>query len=256
MFRKMKVSLTQPPLTIFYMKDKWTQVLKYIFFIPLFLLLPLIIRSFISTDMSVNQYETLVNRINSDFRFDNVEIIDGVLHGTTDHTMMFGYYTLYVPTGNQRAFTIGIVFEEEHLAIYSSNIEITRATYDALDLSNHDFSDLSIQSSRALARAIKTLIDGEPFTIYIDFIFTYLTGLFNYITMVLLVSLMTLLFMFNVDLPYRYRFKLSVYLTTIWVLAELLLTLFGYPSWTFISTLVVYIYHIWAYRSFKVIPKE
>lgn len=256
MFKRMKVSLTQPPLAIFFMKDKWTRVILYVFFVPLFLLIPFVLTSLISTDMSVNEVDALSRQINTNFRADGVSIVDGVLTGESDVTMTYAYFTLHIGPTNQSLIPMGLLFDTTELVLYTQNYELQRVSYESLGLSNYDFGDLSIQSSRVLARAFKQVVDQEPIILFVDFFYIYFDSLFNYISMILLISLMTMLFMVNVPIPYRFRFKISVYLTTIWVFSELMLILIDLRSFSFISTVIVYIYHIWAYRSVKVLPKE
>ena len=256
MFKRMKVSLTQPPLIIFFMKDKWTRVLLYALFVPLFLLLPFVITSLISTDMTIKEVDFLSTQINANFRVDGVEIIDGVLTGTSSDTLVYEYVTFHFGSTNDPLIAMGLFFDTHDLVLYAQDYELQRISYEDVGLYNYDFNDLSIQSAKALALAFKQITDQEPLVVFVDFFYIYFDSLFNYVSMVLLISLMTMLFMVNVPIPYRYRFKISVYLTSIWVFSELLLILFDLRELSFISTVIVYIYHIWAYRSVKVIPKE
>jgi hypothetical protein len=64
-----------------------------------------------------------------------------------------------------------------------------------------------------------------------------------------------LIFVTKVQFSYLMRFKLSVYLTTVWMVSELILSLFNVQYLDFVSVLLVYIYHVIAYRSIRVIKK-
>jgi hypothetical protein len=86
-----------------------------------------------------------------------------------------------------------------------------------------------------------------------DVLLAYFTGLFDYLFYVLLLGLLGTLFIQRAPIPFKFRLKLSIYLTTIFVVIEFVLSLFNASQFGFISFLTAYMYHIWAYRSMKII---
>jgi hypothetical protein len=67
-----------------------------------------------------------------------------------------------------------------------------------------------------------------------------------------MLSLLSMMFMMKAPIPLKFRFKLSVYLTTIVIVLELVGLLFTVDL-GFLTFLGGYIYHLWAYRSIKII---
>jgi hypothetical protein len=255
MFKRLATSLSRPPQAVFFMKDTWGKVILYLFFVPLFLVLPVILYASIDSSMKLSRYELMVKALEENFIVDDTVIVDGVLSYVEPVSARFDHFSLYIGTQSHERATINFIFEEQHLVMYMSNVEFNRMTYQQIQLENHDFSDDSPVNIRNLAASIRLFYEHQPEILYTDILLTYLFGLFDYLFYALLMGFMMLLFIPRIQLPFKFRFKLSVYLTTIWIFFQLITALFGIQEINSLGIIVLYIYHIWAYRSMKVISK-
>ncbi|MCR3906698.1 MAG: DUF1189 family protein [Tenericutes bacterium] len=255
MFKRLATSLSRPPQAVFFMKDSWGKVLLYLFFLPLLLVLPVILYASIDSSMKLSRYEHMVKAIEENFVVDDTFIVDGILSYGEPVSTRFEHFTLYIGEQVQERATINFIFEEQHLVMYMSNVEFNRMTYQQIELENHDFSDDSPVNIRNLASSIKLFYEAQPEILYTDILLTYLFGLFDYLFYALLMAFMMLLFIPRIQLPFKFRFKLSVYLTTIWIFFQLVTSLFGIQEINSLGIIVLYIYHIWAFRSMKMISK-
>jgi len=255
MFKRMTTSLTKPPLAVFFMKDSWIRAILYLFFIPLFLTIPLVIRASVNPGMPISRYEAMVDVISKDIIGTNAQIEAGTLTYQDTKSASFDYFTLYLGTQTISRESIGFVFRTHSFQMYVSGVIFSEMTYEAIGLSSFDFSDTSIQNVRLLASGIKQFYDQETTIIYMDIMLTYFLGVFDYVFYVFFSAFLMMIFFSRVQIPFRYRLKLSIYLTTIYVFASLVFTLFKSPQLEFFSVALISIYHIWAYRSMKIIKR-
>ena len=255
MFKRMTTSLTKPPLAVFFMKDSWGRVILYLLLIPLFLMLPTWLESTVNPGMKLDRYELLVETIQKDFILEDTKIVDGILTTNQNKTASFEYFQLTI--GNQEASSdkIQIVFLEEDLAIYMTDIEILRKDYDDLGLSQFDFSIVGSSNARVLANAIRTFYNTTNLFTTTEVFISYFVGLFDYIFYAILMALFMLMFTRSLPIPFRFRLKLSVYLSTIFVVIDLLAALFKVPAISYLIIPVLYIWHFWAYRSIKIVDQ-
>ena len=252
MFKRFLTSITKAPQAVFYMKDSWGRIIGYMLLIPFLLTLPLVLRSFVTNSMTNTRYQKLITVIQEDFRSDNIQIIDGVLVSSQSMSAGFDYISLVVGRDKLSTTSINILFEEEGLVMIVSNMEVSRVSYESLDLLSHDFSSTQIDDVKGLSFAVKRYIESQDILFMSDFMNTYVNGLFNYIFYVLMLSLLSMTFFSKAKIPLNYRFKLSIYLTSIVVVLDMLGILFSFQL-GFFTFLVGYFYHIWAYRSIKII---
>ncbi|TNF06675.1 MAG: DUF1189 domain-containing protein [Bacillota bacterium] len=252
MFKRLLTSLTRPPQTAIFIKDSWWRIIGYILFVPFLLTLPLILRSFVTNDMSNERYQTLIDTISEDFRSDGIVITDGILSSTASISAPFDYMTLVVGRENLDPTLINILFEETGIVMVLSNVELSRVSYEELELLNHDFSSTDLNEIKTLSFAVKRYIESQDILFMTDFMTTYFFGLFDYLFYILILSLLSMMFMMKANIPLKFRFKLSVYLTTIVVVLEMIGLLFS-TDLGFLTFLGGYIYHLWAYRSIKII---
>lgn len=255
MFKRMTTSLTRPPLAVFFMKDTWVRAILYLFFIPLFLTIPVILKTSINPGMPIQRYELMIEVLNKDIMGIDAKIENGVLTYEETTKTSFDYFTIYIGTQTSARDSIGFVFTEDKVQMMVSGVSFNEQTYLSLGLETYDFQDLSNENVRLLAASIKSFYDQEPTIIYMDVMLTYLLGVFDYVFYIFFSALLMMIFFSRVQLKFRYRVKLSIYLTTIYVFSTLIFTLFNVPQLEFISVALISIYHIWAYRSMKLIKK-
>jgi len=251
----MTTSLSKPPLAVFFMKDSWVRALLYLFFLPLLLIIPLLIQSTIQKGMSISRYDALVQVIQKEFTTQNTSISNGILTYESSLKINIDYFFIHLGDQETERSQIVLKFETEDIVLYMSNTEFARKSYEDINLTDHDFSDYSLENSRKLANSIKVFYDEQDIFFMADLIIIYRDGLYNYVFYVFLMVIMMMLFVPQIQIPYRYRFKLSIYLSTILIFIQLILALFGLSQLEFISIFALYFYHIWAYRSMKTIQK-
>ena len=252
MFKRFKASITHPPQTILYMKDSWWRIIGYILLVPFLLTLPFILRSFVSSGMTNDDYQRLISTVQTHFRSEDIEIVDGVLFANETISASYDYLNLAVGRDEISQTAINILFEEDAIVMVMTNMEVNRITYEELELLNHDFSSLDQEDIKELAFALRRFIDQQSVVGVMNFMATYFLGLFDYLFYILMLALLSMFFITKANLPIKYRLKLSVYLTTIVIFLEFITTLFS-TNLGFFTFFAGYIYHLWAYRSMKIV---
>ncbi|MCF7931327.1 MAG: hypothetical protein K9L02_07445 [Acholeplasmataceae bacterium] len=256
MFKRLTTSISRPSKTVFFMKDSWKRVILYILLLPLFLLIPLLLTRLVDHSMSIDRYDAMTEIIEEDFRIENASIVDGVLsYETPINASVLGLFTFYIGDQDLSNRTFNFVFEENGLTFYVARYQIEKVSYADLNLLNHDFSSTDPEALRTLGLALKLYIEEQSYIAFADISAQYIYGLMDYVFIALLMAFVMLLFINHVQFPFKLRFKLSVYLSSIWVVSEFILALFHLEQLEIISMLLVYVYHILAYRSFKVITR-
>ncbi|MBN2268557.1 MAG: DUF1189 family protein [Acholeplasmataceae bacterium] len=248
MLRRLQTSLSNPKAVVFFMKDRFSRVIGYALLLPLLLLIPLMIQRWADPSMDINRYQLMVQEIEKNFQLDQTEIVDGKLITSEQTSATFEYFTIYLGTQDISPMTINVVFESDSLALYMGTIEQERMSYQSLDLMNFDFSNPSTTDFFQLSTAVKTIIDTYPLTYVVDLTMIYFIGVTDYFVIGLLLAMMMFIFPIQIPLPFSYRYKISLYLMTVYVVSQLILSLFKLTEFGFISILVVYIYHVIAYR--------
>lgn len=256
MFKRLTTSLSRPSKTVFFMKDSWKRVIAYIFLLPLILIVPMLITRLVDPSMSLARYEAMTMMVKEEFRTENASIIDGVLtYETPIHATFSDLFTLYIGDQELSNRTFNFVFEEDGLTFYIADYKIDYVSYTELNLLNHDFNSIDTENLRTINIALKVYIEQQSYISFVDMSVRYIYGLMDYLFITLLMTFMMLLFINRVRFPFKLRFKLSVYLSTVWIISEFALALFHLEQFEIISMLLVYVYHILAYRTFKVITK-
>ena len=254
MFKRMTTSLTRPPLAVFFMKDTWGKAILYLFMIPLWITIPTLINLSINPGMNVSRYESMISAISQDLMIEDAVIEAGILSYETAAKTTFEYFAIYLGEQTLARETLNFVLSENRITLQASGIEIGYRTYESLGLLDFDFSNKEEANVRVLASVIKQMYDEQRNIHAMDFFLAYFLGLFDYVMIVLFMSFLMMVFTSSVQLPYMYRLKLSIYLSTIYIVSYLIFMLFKLPGLDFISIGLVSFYHIWAYRSMKVIP--
>jgi len=219
-------------------------------------MIPLILTRLVDHSMSLERYDAMVQVIEDDFRSQNATIVDGILsYETPINASVLGLFTFYLGDQDLSNRTFNFVFEENGLTFYVARYRIEKVSYADLNLLNHDFSSTDSEALRTLSLALKLYIEEQSYIAFADISAEYIYGLLDYVFIALLMTFVMLMFINHVQFPFKFRFKLSVYLSSIWIVSELILSLFHLEQLEIISMLLVYVYHILAYRSFKVITK-
>ncbi len=255
MFKKFTTSLSKPPLTIFFMKDSWFRVIFYVIFVTFLIVLPSLIKVTINPSMEYQRYQTMQELIKSDFRVDNAEIKDGILTYEAFGETSFDYFSIYLGKNVLNSRTLNFVFEEENLVLYMVDVELDRLSYKTLNLENYDFSSTENADIVRLSVALKHAYEKQTFILIGEVFATYIITLLDYLFIALFMSVLMVFFVSQIPMPFMYRFKLSLYLSTIYAVLQLILILFNASGLNILGIMAVYFYHVWAFRSIKIIPK-
>lgn len=216
----------------------------------------MLLQRLVDPSMSVVRYEAMTKVIKEDLRTENAAIVDGVLSYEIPIKASFSdLFSIYVGEQELSNRSFNFVFEDTGLTFYVARYEIEHVSYADLNLLNHDFSSTDPENLRGINLALKVYIEQQSYVALADETIQYRNALLDYLFISLLMSFMMLLFVNHVQFPFKLRFKLSIYLSTIWIVSEFVLILFHLEQLEIISMLLVYVYHILAYRSFKVIAK-
>lgn len=255
MFKRLTTSLTKPPLAVFFMKDSWPRVILYFLLIPVLLMIPAWMKSLISPGMSLERFERMVTSLSESFVIEEAIIIDGQLQTSSQAVASFDYFHIVMGDFSPSQDKIYLVFLERDLALYVANMEINRASYGEIGLEAHDFSDGSVSNIRRLASAIKVFHDDIGLFATAEIFVAYFVGLFDYLFYAILMTLFMMIFTRQLPIPFGMRLKLSIYLTTLYVVVELIAILFGSLWIEYLIIPLLYIWHFWAYRSIKIVDR-
>ena len=255
MFKKFTISLSKPPLTIFFMKDSWFKVIFYVLFVTFLVVIPAALRTAIDPTMDVDTYKTMQKMIKSDFIIENARITNGTLTYEAAGSSSFEYFSFYLGKQEYSNRNVNFIFEENDLVIYAANVELERASYESLNLHNYDFSSTNLEDVTKLSIAFKTMYENQPSLLVAEVIAVYFIAVLDYVGIALVMTVLMVFFINKIPIPFSHRFKLSLYLTTVYAVVQLILILFNIAYLNILAMLAVYIYHVWTYRSIKIIPK-
>lgn len=255
MFKKITTSLSKPPLVIFFIKDAWKHVVLYILFLPLILIIPSIVISFTQSAMTNDMYDAVYQTVKQSFRFDDVVLSDYTLTYQEPYTISLDTFDLSIGQ-YENSTAISFVFETQGVSIYALGQEVNYHSYESLGIASIDFSSTESKDIHALSLMIKNIYQEQTFFIIGNLVFQYFLYLFDYLIIVLIMTVLSKMMLpMGMKVPFKTQFKLSAYLSTIYVFSNLVLILLGLYAYNFLSITLVYIYHLWAFRSIKVIPK-
>lgn len=254
MFQRLTTSLTKPPLAVFFMKDSWKRVLLYLLLVPMLLMIPTWLKSTISPGMSVSRYERLISAI-STLELSDAEIVDGVLITDETSSATFDYYQISVGNTELSADKVHFIFLEDGLLLRISQLDLIKSDYTSIGLENYDFSDQSALNVRLLAQSIKSVYEETNVFTIAEVSLSYFEGIIDFVFYAFLMSGLMYFFTKHIPIPYGFRLKLSIYLSTIFVFIKLLVILFNLPLLHYLVIPVLYIYHFWAYKSMKIIDR-
>jgi hypothetical protein len=256
MFKRLATSITRPPLAVFFIKDTWVRIILYLFFIPLIMTLPLMLRTMIDPGMNQMRFERMTDVIRSDFQIENTKIESGILSMGSTKTASFDFFTLSMGDIESQTQSVVIHFEETDLVFLFRGFEFGRKSYVELGLSDHDFSIATSANSMILGGAIRTLYDEIGTFGISDVTLSYMYNLFDYVLYVFLMAVLMIFFAQELQFTFIERVKLSTYLSSIFGVSQLILALFGIQGADIISIILLYGFHLWAYRHIHIVRKE
>ncbi len=255
MFKKFTTSLSKPPLTIFFIKDSWFKVIFYLLFVTFLVVIPGFIKIAINPTMDYTRYQNMQALLEKDFIIENAQITDGTLTYEDIDKVNFEYFEVYLGTQDLTPNKVNFVFEQQHLVVYMTGVEMDKLDYQTLNLYNFDFSSSEKEDLTRLSVALKTMYERQDIVFVAEVFAEYFIIIADYLFVALLMAVLMSVFVNRIPMPFGMRFKLSIYLTTIYAVVQLILVLFNASYFNIFGMFAVYFYHVWAYRTIKIIPK-
>ena len=255
MFKRLSTSLTKPPRLVLFMKDSWKRIILYLCLLPLILIVPSLIYSIVQPGMSVARYNEISDVLKSDFDLDGETIVDGVFQTTKSASAVYTYLQITTSKSCLSPANLSFLLEDDGIGIYIGGLLYSSMSYEDVGLYNYTFDFTDQANLKTFVTAIKTIYETQSFTTTIELVATYFMGFVDFLFVVFLLAVMDGFIIPNQPFPFKLRFKLSVYATSIYVFAQLIFILIGYTQFNFISIVIAYAYHIWIYRKLKVVPK-
>ncbi len=254
MLKKFTTSLSKPPLAIFFIKDSWSKIILYIFMIPILMIIPAFILSFTQPGMPHVIYQEINQVMAEDFRLENTYIENYHLVTTEHKAASLDYYQFAVGSYEEQN-RMTFVFGEDGITLMVLSLEADYMSYQELNLENYDFSSTDQQDIYRLTNAIRDIYNEQTYIEVGNILAQYFIYLFDYVVVILIMAILSQMIAPMLRMPFNMRFKLSTYLSTVYVVINLIAALTAQAWLTYVSILVVYVYHIWAFRSIKIIPK-
>jgi hypothetical protein len=134
--------------------------------------------------------------------------------------------------------------------------EFGRKSYLDLGLSEYDFSIATSANSMILGAAIRTLYNEIGTFGISDVTLSFMYNLFDYVLYVFLMAVLMIFFAQELEFSFVERVKLSTYLSSIFGISQLMLALFGIQGAEVVSMILLYGFHLWAYRNIHIVRKE
>lgn len=256
MFRKLKISLSKPAFVFAFVKDRAFQVIKYLLFIILLMTLPAIIAAFNKPGMLFPSNQTITSGIQKNFLDDGYAIVDNKLVNPNNISKRFftSEYIIVVGEKGQDSSGVVIQFSEEAIDIYMQVGTFSKQQYSSIKYENTNLNDIVFNAENAskISYSILDVLKDDTMLRTMKVFQIYFANLVEYLFIALL---LTLLFKMGnrLSLPFKNSFVISIYLTSVWAITMLILTLFNIRFLSFLPIVIAYIYHILAYRSIKTI---
>ncbi len=245
MYSRFKRGLLIPSELPIYLKDTWVRLVTYFFLLVLISMLPFMIAEYPYQGMTSLEYRLIDSGIQTYISGD-YGIVDGKLEipfelRDKDLYMVAGAYTIAInntPSSidNQVA---RLTFLNEGIRYSALGYEVAYYSYVDLDLENYDFNDYSDLNKARLIGTLDSILKQNQFANKISQ--TILQFLISAFEVIFIVSLTALFF--RKEVPYRYRFKMSLYATTIYVVCALFSIIFAFEILTIVGLILVMAYN-------------
>lgn len=246
MFSRLKASLSNPQLLFKYKDDRKRVVFLYSFILVLISMIP-----FLILEWTQGSYDSLMmmrmgDAIEMDIMSKDNEIIDGILisNETFATTVDFNILT------NQQdvnSFLMVIYFGDTHLELKLGQETIESVAYREV-LPDFDFNDASLGNVSHLLNVIQTFLNESTWVTVIMLGSILMSQILDYLVVTFLLVLLMQMNRTQSSLSFKEKYKVGLYMSTPYMLVNLILILFGLGSLTFISLFIGYVYYIWAYR--------
>lgn len=255
MFKKFITSLSKPQQTIFFLTDSWFRVIGYLLTITLIISVPPLIKLAIKPEMDMSTYEELKSALKSDWVQQPASIVDGTLTMEGLAVTDFGGYNIYLGERSEYQWAVNFVFGEKELKVYVRDIPVSAHRYETLALENYDFNTLDNGEITKLSVAIKTVYEKEKVLLFGEIFGQYFLNVLDYVFVAFMLTIAFYFFNYQLQMNFTLRFKFAFYLSSIYVVMRLLLSLFNLEALNPIAVLITALYHFVAFRAIKLVPR-
>ena len=247
MMTRLILSLRQPRQLLTYINDSKGVVFLYTLVITLLTFLPNVLLLNIQGVIDDARYQDFYENIQTEMFSKNNRIQDGRL--TLEEDVDFTYDIFRISNSDALSYHIQIVLMESGMSMQISTQEIAFISYDpALDV---DFNDASIQSVSIFTRYIESFIESVDFMTILYGFSMYISLVIDYILITLFLTLLMSFSIFKTSLHFKKRFKLGLYISTVYVVFNMITILFQFELLQFFSLLITYFYYVNFYKQFK-----
>lgn len=242
MYERFKRGLLKPKEIGLYLKDSWRRVWIYFFLLSAILMIPVFILESTYSGLSSQELniinENFVTAIAGDYKIEDSKLIFPEDYNQRKY-LNLGYYTLNIKNGPiSYENMITLYFQEEGIQILFFNVEGGFKPYDELGLSNFDFSDYSTENKVKFGNAINVFVKDYNFeTKVIYLIFVFVATIFDLILMITVAS-----FFGPFGVPFKLKFKVGVYASTVYVIMVLFANLFNIEYLIYLGMILMIIY--------------
>lgn len=266
MFKRIKISLTEPKLIGQFIKDKKRVIWGYLLFLLLIITIPMLVKSFVKKEIDPLFKKELIKEFkNNDNDYNEITISDYKLifeekraQKAIDpfHAISFNSaLSLDDFSGSlldQRLYHYN--FSEDGIELYLGLNLIKKYSYQELELKDFNFNLPSKEDEDSIVSAFNAIyLENKVYFESLLVIGFYLSELF---LLLFLILISTWIYKYQrPKLRARYRFNLTVYSYTIYLFFVLLGELFSIPFLKLLGILLAIIYLRMAYRQLIIISQ-
>ncbi|MFA5692119.1 MAG: DUF1189 family protein [Acholeplasmataceae bacterium] len=245
MYTRFKDSLITPSLIVKYLKDKTSVIISYFLILVIIITLPIVIYEVSYTGLSSSQINKLTNEFTNNISgpyeiIDNKLEIDPVYYDLVKY-LELDYYTIGIintPSGFMDYY-FRVVFTENGVN-YSSLVGNTNKTYsfNELGLNNFDFNNYSNANIERFVKGLNIVIkDNQAQYKMMMVLGSFIANGFELLILALIIAL------FNRHImPYKLKFKLSIYAISIYTVLSFFGVIFNLNILNFVGIIMASIY--------------
>lgn len=252
MIRKLRISISKPKMTVFFIKDRFSSVILYMLLLTTLLIIPNLIKISVNKDFDIERKDKLHETFKA---FNDFSFEDGKLIVTKYENAYFDTFNISLGRTDLE-MRFNIIFSDEELIFYAATRELKRTSYKDLGLNNFVLNKDNLPNYQILTNIVTDFVKSESSIYVADIFYDYFVGLMDYILISVMLVFMTMFFPINLKLSFINRLTLTIYLMSSWVLSQLIVKLFQIEFLEIISLVIVYIYHVILYRFLKTVKVE
>jgi len=226
-------SLRQPKQLVQYLNDSRGVVFLYMMVLSLIVFLPSLLIYQLQGVITNNQYSVLYEDVENEmFLKDNV-LENGIF--ILNDPVDFTHEVFRVSNQTILSYHIQITLLENGMSMHFSNQEIAFLSYD--DAITVDFNDSSIQNVSLFTRYLENFIETSP------------SNIFDYLLATLFLTLLMSFSLYKSQMPFKQKFKIGLYLSSIYLIFNMITILFNIQFLQFFSLLITYFYYVSFYKA-------